>query len=80
LSKFIETSLREEAAIAVLTNCSWRRLAFLPRLPFGVGESELSSTGFLVGIGVDKLGFDGGAVGSGAARDEGVAGFAIGRG
>jgi hypothetical protein len=79
LSTVIETSFREQAAIAARSNASWRRLAFLLRLLFVIGERGFSWTWRLVGVGVDMLGFDGGAAGGVAIRGGGVAGFVVGR-
>jgi hypothetical protein len=80
LSAFIETSLREQAAIAARSNASWRRLAFLPKLPFGVGVRGPSLTWRFVGVGVETLGTDGGAGDGVAGLGEGVAGTAVGGG
>lgn len=63
LSTVIETSLREPAAIAALSSFSWRRLAFLPMLPFGAGERGLSSTWRFVEVGIEMVSVGRGAGG-----------------
>jgi hypothetical protein len=80
LSTFIEISLREHSAIAARSNASWRFLALLLMLPFGVDERGLSLTWHLVGVGVEMMGAGGGAAGGVAGRGGGVAGFAVGEG
>jgi hypothetical protein len=80
LSTFIEISLREHSAIAARSNASWRFLALLLRLPFGVAERGLSLTWRLVGVGVEMMGAGGGAAGGVAGRGGGVAGIAVGGG
>jgi hypothetical protein len=79
LSILIETSLREPAAIAALSSFSWRRLAFLPMLPFGAGERGLSSTWRFVEVGIEMVSVGRGAAGGVAVRGIGVAGFVVGR-
>jgi hypothetical protein len=80
LSTFIEISLREHSAIAARSNASWRFLALLLMLPFGVDERGLLLTWCLVGVGVEMMGAGGGAAGGVAGRGGGVAGFAVGGG
>jgi hypothetical protein len=80
LSTFIETSLREHSAMAARSKASWRFLAFLPILPFGAGERELSSTWRVALVGVEATGAGGGAGGGVVGRGGGVAGVAAGGG
>ena len=90
LSKFISTSVRDEAAQAALSNFTWRNLALLLTLLLvGVGGGErgfpsalgLVVVGVGVGVGIEIMSFfafDGGDPVGVVARDEGVAGPAIG--